>query len=67
MKICFVADRYDWQARYGHGPDSGLVPLKDPEYTARVRGYQRSADGSSLLALYYDDEGMGTPERERYG
>nr|KAG5697851.1 hypothetical protein BaRGS_017108 [Batillaria attramentaria] len=58
---------YEWQSRYGQGPDSGLLPLKDPEYTVRVRGYRRSAgsvdDSSAPLDV---DEEISAAERERY-
>ncbi|KAL8623451.1 hypothetical protein ACOMHN_061964 [Nucella lapillus] len=58
---------YEWQSRYGQGPDSGLLPLKDPEYTARIRGYKRSVGAFSQMGLpFEDDDAMSPAEREKY-
>ncbi|XP_076459478.1 uncharacterized protein LOC143292788 isoform X2 [Babylonia areolata] len=57
---------YEWQSRYGQGPDSGLLPLKDPEYTARIRGYKRSTGSVDSSAFLFDDEGLSPAERERF-
>ena len=58
--------RYEWQSRYGQGPDSGLLPLKDPEYTARIRGYKRSVGSIDEPSTLPDDEDETVAaERER--
>ncbi|XP_070188406.1 obscurin-like isoform X2 [Littorina saxatilis] len=58
---------YEWQSRYGQGPDSGLVPLKDPEYTARIRGYKRSVGSLDESSSPMDaEEEAAISEREKF-
>ncbi|XP_033728113.1 LOW QUALITY PROTEIN: obscurin-like [Pecten maximus] len=54
----------DWQVRYHQGGDTLLVPLAEPNYTARVREYKEAAsesDYSEEGIVEWNDEGAYNP------
>lgn len=59
-------NRYEWQSRHQQGPDSELFPLKDANYTARVRGYRRAAGSVDEPGVVIDsDDELDPKDKER--